>query len=133
MARRRILITDGHPDADAARFVHALASAYAEGGAGHDIQTVRIADLDFPVLRDPKAWMEQPAPASIAAAQKQIEWAEHLVILYPLWLGDMPALLKAFLEQVLRPGFADASTPAAPWMAEATTERNCFRSTGLVR
>jgi putative NADPH-quinone reductase len=106
MARRRILITDGHPDADAARFVHALASAYAEGGAGHDIQTVRIADLDFPVLRDPKDWMEQPAPASIAAAQKQIEWAEHLVILYPLWLGDMPALLKAFLEQVLRPGFA---------------------------
>jgi len=28
------------------------------------------------------------------------------VILYPLWLGDMPALLKGFLEQLLRPGFA---------------------------
>ena len=28
------------------------------------------------------------------------------MILYPLWLGDMPALLKAFLEQVARPGFA---------------------------
>ena len=28
------------------------------------------------------------------------------MILYPLWLGDVPALLKAFLEQVMRPGFA---------------------------
>jgi putative NADPH-quinone reductase len=28
------------------------------------------------------------------------------VVFFPLWLGDMPALLKAFLEQVARPGFA---------------------------
>src|SRR3546814_3372437 len=28
------------------------------------------------------------------------------VILYPLWLGDVPALLKGFLEQILRPDFA---------------------------
>ena len=33
-------------------------------------------------------------------------WAEHLVFVYPLWLGTMPALLKAFLEQSFRPGFA---------------------------
>jgi putative NADPH-quinone reductase len=32
------------------------------------------------------------------------------VFLYPLWLGDMPALLKGFLEQVARPGFALAYT-----------------------
>jgi putative NADPH-quinone reductase len=32
--------------------------------------------------------------------------ADHLVIFYPLWMGTMPALLKAFLEQVFRPGFA---------------------------
>src|SRR5262245_42841392 len=27
-------------------------------------------------------------------------------IIYPLWLGTMPALLKAFFEQTFRPGFA---------------------------
>ena len=30
----------------------------------------------------------------------------YLVLFFPLWLGDMPALLKGFLEQVARPGFA---------------------------
>ena len=42
----------------------------------------------------------------MADAQASIAWADHLVFLYPLWLGDMPALLKAFFEQVMRPGFA---------------------------
>ena len=46
-----------------------------------------------------------PVP-EIAAAQQDIAWADHLVILYPLWLGTMPALLKGFLEQVFRPDFA---------------------------
>ena len=32
--------------------------------------------------------------------------AEHLVIVFPLWLGTMPAVVKAFLEQIMRPGIA---------------------------
>jgi len=28
------------------------------------------------------------------------------VLCFPLWLGGMPAVLKGFLEQVARPGFA---------------------------
>ncbi len=42
----------------------------------------------------------------IRGAQAAIAEATHLVILYPLWLGRLPALLKGFLEQALRPGFA---------------------------
>ncbi len=37
---------------------------------------------------------------------EDIRWAEHLLLFFPLWLGEMPALLKGFLEQVARPGFA---------------------------
>jgi putative NADPH-quinone reductase len=54
-------------------------------------------------------------PASLEAAQQAIGWAEHLVIFYPLWLGTLPAILKGFLEQVLRPGFAlDESKSGLP-------------------
>ena len=32
------------------------------------------------------------------------------MVYFPLWLGDMPALLKSLLEQVARPGFAIGAT-----------------------
>lgn len=105
---RRILVIDGHPDPARDHYVHALAEAYAAGAArsGHRVDRLRVAELDFPVLRAPAEWLSAPPPPAIAAAQAQITAAEHLVLIYPLWLGDVPALFKAFLEQVMRPGFA---------------------------
>ena len=73
---------------------------------GHEVRTINVAELDFPLLRSQFAWEEGPLPAGLQQAQEDIRWAEHLVLFFPLWLGDMPALLKGFLEQVARPGFA---------------------------
>lgn len=106
MAARRILIIDGHPDPDPERFCHALADAYAAGAARHSVRRLDLARLDFPLLRKPSEWLTGKPPAAVVAAQEQIAWADHLVVIYPLWLGDVPALLKGFLEQVMRPGFA---------------------------
>lgn len=99
------LVIDAHPDPDP-HLVHALADAYAEAAEGHAVRRLTLAGLDFPVLRSPKEWMEETPPAAIADAQQALLWADHITLFYPLWLGDMPALLKAFLEQVMRPGFA---------------------------
>ncbi len=106
--RKNILIIDGHPDPDRARFIHALADAYASGAAdsGHDVRRVEVAALDFPILRSSGDWTSGTPVAAIREAQEAIRWAYHIVFFYPLWLGDVPALLKAFLEQVARPGFA---------------------------
>ncbi len=108
MASRRILLIDGHPDPAGAHLCQALADAYAQGAqqAGHELRRVRVAQLDFPLLRSQQAWQNEPVPAALEQAQADILWAQHLVLFFPLWLGDMPALLKAFLEQVARPGFA---------------------------
>ncbi|HJV61364.1 MAG TPA: NAD(P)H-dependent oxidoreductase [Albitalea sp.] len=105
---KRILIIEGHPDPGAARLGHALAEAYAEGAAaaGHSVQRLQVAQLDFPLLRSKADWESGAVPAALEPAQHAIRWAEHLVLIFPLWLGGMPALLKAFLEQVARPGFA---------------------------
>jgi putative NADPH-quinone reductase len=115
---KRIAIIQGHPDPDPSRYGHALASAYARGAeeAGHEVKVVQVAALDFPLLRSAHDWQEGTAPEPIRQAQAQIAWAEHLVIVFPLWLGDMPAVLKGFLEQVLRPGFAfTKALPGRPW------------------
>ena len=105
---KRIAIIQGHPDTSTAHFGHAVASAYANGAtsAGHIVDTVNIAALDFPLLRNQEEWQSGELPAGLREAQNAIGNADHLVVIYPLWLGDMPALLKAFLEQVFRPGFA---------------------------
>lgn len=106
---RRILVIDGHPDPEHRHFVHALADAYAEGAATeHEMRRINIAELDFPILRSQRDWAEGQVPTAIAAAQEAFRSAEHIVLFYPMWLGDVPALLKAFLEQVMRPGFAFA-------------------------
>ncbi|AZZ93445.1 flavodoxin family protein [Hahella sp. KA22] len=104
----RILIIQGHPDPRGGRYCHSLADAYADGAeaAGHEVRRLAVATMSFPWLRSKQEFEEQPPPESIIAAQKEIQWAECLFIVYPLWMGDLPAVLKAFLEQTLRPGFA---------------------------
>jgi putative NADPH-quinone reductase len=105
-----VMIIDGHPDPDPSRFCHALADAYAEAArsAGHNVTRLQLSDLQIPILRSRADWESATPAVEVAAWQNAVAAANHLVIIYPLWLGDMPALLKAFFEQVFRPGFAIA-------------------------
>ena len=105
---RRITIIDGHPDPDQLHYVHALADAYEHGArdAGHEVRRIAVADLKLPLLRTAKDFQSGKPSAVVRRCQDDLAWAQHWVILYPLWLGSMPATLKGFFEQVARPGFA---------------------------
>lgn len=104
----RIVIVQGHPDPGGGRFGHALAEAYREGAstAGHQVAILPVAELEFPLLRTKEDFERGDPPEAIRRCQEAIACADHLVIIHPLWLGSMPAMLKGFLEQVFRPGFA---------------------------
>lgn len=112
----QITIIQGHPDPEGGHLCHALAQAYADGAreAGHELRTVDVAKIDFPLLRSAHAWQHEPLPPALADAQDAIRWGDHLVFFFPLWLGDMPALLKGFLEQIAREGFAFAKDDGNP-------------------
>jgi putative NADPH-quinone reductase len=114
---KNILILDGHPDAASERFLHALADAYRAGAerGEHAVQMIRIAELEFPLLRSQAEYQQGTPAEAVLRCQDAIEWATHVVILYPLWLGSMPAMLKALLEQVLRPGFAFSAAKLGRW------------------
>ncbi len=105
---KRIVIIQGHPDTSPERFCRALASAYERGAreAAHEVRRIDIGSIKFDLLRSRAEWQSAVPSTDILLAQDDVRWAEHLVILYPLWLGTMPALLKGFLEQLMRPGFA---------------------------
>jgi putative NADPH-quinone reductase len=106
----RILVIVGHPDPRPQRLCRALALAYVDGAeqAGHAVRLVDVAMLDFPWLRTAEEFEQKQVPESLREAAEAIVWAEHIVLVFPLWLGTMPALFKAFLEQVFRPGTAFA-------------------------
>lgn len=106
----RIVLIQGHPDPDERRLCHALGAAYALAAemAGHEVTLAKVAALDFPLLRTQEDWNSgrEGTPPSLRDVQERCLGADHLVLVYPLWLGTMPALLKGFLEQVFRPGVA---------------------------
>ncbi len=104
---KNVVIVEGHPDAGRRHYLHALADADAAGAAaaGHRVRRIDVAGLDFELLRSREEYENGAPVEAIRGAQETIDRADHLAIFYPLWLGEMPALLKGFLEQLLRPEF----------------------------
>src|SRR5277367_1537256 len=92
---RHILIILGHPDPRPERFCRALAETYHQGATeeGHEVKVVDVTRLDFTALKTRQEW-EGPVPEGLREAQEAIGWAQHLVIVFPIWLGTMPLCSK---------------------------------------
>lgn len=104
--RKRILVILGHPNNDS--FCGAIANSYIEGAkaSGNEVQLISVGDLSFdPVLRKGYGPIQELEP-DLVAGQAAIAWAQHIVFVYPIWWGAMPALLKGFIDRVFLPGFA---------------------------
>lgn len=104
--KKRILVILGHPSEES--FCCSLAKSYIEGAraAGNEIQFIALGELAFdPVLHVGYASPQLLEP-DLEAAQVAISWAQHLVFVYPIWWGAMPALFKGFIDRVFLPGFA---------------------------
>ena len=80
--------------------------------------------MDCPLLRSQADWAHGARPPARLPAQLAITWAQHLVLLFPLWLGDTPAQPKGLLEQVAQPGFAFKPDATNPFSAKALTDRS---------
>jgi putative NADPH-quinone reductase len=103
---KRIALVIGHPDPRGGHYCHALAAAFIDGAreAGREVRVITVTDI--PDLTD-KDEFESPATSPVViSAQETLTWAQHVVVIFPLWLGMMPAKLKSFFEQTFRPSFA---------------------------
>src|SRR5512134_2625440 len=99
---KRIASTEGHPDDTSRHLLHAMADAYAEAAttAGHEVRRIEVARLPFPMLRTQSEFESGEIPPALTQARDDMRWAEHWLILFPLWHGTMPALFKGFLEHI---------------------------------
>ncbi|MQT57391.1 flavodoxin family protein [Pseudomonas sp. FSL R10-0399] len=103
---KRVLIILGHPSTDS--FCGAIATCYFETAtqAGREVRIVQLGALNFdPVLHEGYNQI-QTLEQDLLDAQTDIMWAEHLVFVFPLWWGGVPALLKGFIDRTFLPGFA---------------------------
>ena len=102
----RTLVVLGHPRTDS--YCGSLARSYVEGArdVGVDVRLLSLGDLEFDPHVQTECPSDQPLEPDLEDAAAQIQWADHLVFVYPNWWGTMPALLKGFFDRVFMPGFA---------------------------
>lgn len=101
---KRIVVIQGHPDSRDNHLGFALSEAYAVSAreAGHEVRVVNVGQLEFPMIRSKFHYERSDVPQELHEPQHDLLWADHWALFYPIWLGDMPAVLKGFFEQVLR-------------------------------
>lgn len=118
---KKILIINGHPDAESYNF--ALADAYKKGAqsVGSEVKEIIIRDLHFnPNLEFGYRKRTELEP-DLIDAQEKIKWADHIVWVYPVWWGSVPAIMKGFLDRVLLPGFAFQKREGSVWWDKLLT------------
>ena len=100
---RKIMIVVAHPQSKT--LCGALGEAYHHDAvsAGHDAKLFSLAEMKFdPILRGGDRKL-QPLEPDLVDAYNALASCDHLVLIFPLWCGDMPALLKGFIERLLQP------------------------------
>lgn len=118
----RIVIIVGH--ALTGTYCEALAEAYKRGAesSGHQVSLFNTATMTFdPILRGAYRTL-QPLEPDLAAAHAAIDASDHLVLIFPLWMGTLPAILKGFIERVIQPDiFEPARTGkfTTPWKGKS--------------
>lgn len=111
----KILLINGHPDKES--YNYALASSYKKGAlaSGAEFREINIGELTFnPNLEFGYRKRTELEP-DLLNAQESIQWAEHIVWVYPVWWGSVPAIMKGFLDRVLLPGFAFKKREGSVW------------------
>jgi len=103
---KKILVINGHPRAGS--YNYAVQDAYIRGLAGRDVEVreIRLSELQFDLNLSEGYTSSQALEPDLVDAQARILWADHVVWIFPLWWGTMPAVLKGFLDRVLLPGYA---------------------------
>ena len=105
----RIVIIIGHVRSNS--YCEALGESYAKGAEsdGHEVKLFVTSRMTFDPILHEGFERVQPLEKDLIAAHDAMVAADHLVLIFPLWLGTLPAILKGFLERVLQPDLVGSS------------------------
>lgn len=103
------LIVLGHPNPES--FCSSLTKELHDFliSQGDEARIRNLYEIGFnPVLsaNDFSAFADNTTPDDIKIEQEYIKWADHIIFIYPVWWGAMPAILKGYVDRVFSEGFA---------------------------
>lgn len=103
---KKIFVLLGNPDKES--FTGELSYLYeAEARkAGHDVRHMSIGDMKFDPVLYKGYKVIQELESDLKDFQANVQWADHLVVIYPNWWCSMPAKLKGLFDRAWLPGFA---------------------------
>lgn len=112
---KKIVLIIGHPDSESFNF--ALADAYKKGAkkTSAEIKEIIINELDFNPNLKFGYRKRTELEADLLKSQETLKWADHIVWIYPVWWGSVPAIMKGFLDRVFLPGFAFKKREGSVW------------------
>jgi NAD(P)H dehydrogenase (quinone) len=96
-----------HPNKES--FNHAIAETVVKGLSqnGHEVHFHDLYEEKFdPILPFEEIPKDVPLPLEIRKHCEEISKAEGIVIVHPNWWGQPPAILKGWIDRVIRPGVA---------------------------
>ena len=104
-----VLVVYAHPNPESFN-KSILDTVHAEfARRGDDVHVRDLYAEGFnPVLDDTQLAMQTSGavPADVKIEQDHVQWAETIVLIYPLWWFDRPAILKGWFDRVFTNGFA---------------------------
>lgn len=104
-----VLVVLAHPDPGS--FNHALAGAAAAAARarGHEVVLHDLHAEGFdPILPAAELRRDAPLPPWLRRHCQELAAADGIVVVHPNWWGQPPAILKGWIDRVVRPGVAYA-------------------------
>ena len=90
-------------------FNHAIAKAVRDQlqKAGHEIYFHDLYEENFdPILPKEEMLKDAFLPPAVDAYCREITKSDGIIIIHPNWWGQPPAILKGWVDRVIRPGIA---------------------------
>jgi NAD(P)H dehydrogenase (quinone) len=105
---KNILVINGNPARERISLDASLADAYASGAkaSGHAVNSIALSTLTFDPILHEGYYKDQALEPDLLTLREAMVEAQHWVLVFPIWLGLPPALVKGFLERSITRGFA---------------------------
>ena len=103
----RILVILAHPDK--ASLNHAIASTVVEQleKNGHGVLIHDLYAENFgPLLVCEEISKDAALPEPVKSHCDEVRQADGIIVIHPNWWGQPPAVLKGWIDRVIRPGIA---------------------------